>query len=41
FGFTPLYLSHQDIVNAVEILSDILETRSWDTPAFKTRAKVT
>lgn len=41
FGFTPLYLSHQDTVNAVEILSDILETRSWDTPAFKTRAKVT
>ncbi|WP_415713943.1 kynureninase [Roseibium sp.] len=41
FGFTPLYLSHQDIVDAVEILADILETRSWDTPAFKTRAKVT
>ncbi|CTQ52482.1 Kynureninase [Roseibium album] len=41
FGFTPLYLSHQDIVDAVSILADILETASWDCPEFKTRAKVT
>lgn len=41
FGFTPLYLSHQDIVDAVEILRDILETESWNRPEFKTRAKVT
>lgn len=41
FGFTPLYLSHQDVVNAVEILADILDTGSWDKPEFKTRAKVT
>ncbi|MET1413792.1 kynureninase [Roseibium sp. HPY-6] len=41
FGFTPLYLSHQDVVDAVDILSEILKTRSWDSPEFKTRAKVT
>ncbi|MEM9633097.1 MAG: kynureninase [Pseudomonadota bacterium] len=41
FGFTPLYLSHQDIVSAVAILADILETESWNRPEFKTRAKVT
>ncbi|SUA99700.1 Kynureninase [Pannonibacter phragmitetus] len=41
FGFTPLYLSHADVVKAVDILADILATRSWDAPQFKTRAKVT
>ncbi len=41
FGFTPLYLSHQDIVDAVSILAEILETESWNRPEFKTRAKVT
>ncbi|MFN3498051.1 MAG: kynureninase, partial [Pannonibacter indicus] len=41
FGFTPLYLSHGDVVKAVDILADILATRSWDAPQFKTRAKVT
>ena len=41
FGFTPLYLSHQDVVDAVDILRDILQTKSWNRPEFKTRAKVT
>ncbi|CUA94316.1 kynureninase [Pannonibacter indicus] len=41
FGFTPLYLSHGDVVKAVDILADILATRSWDAPQFKIRAKVT
>lgn len=41
FGFTPLYLSHGDIVDAVTILEDILNSNSWDRPEFKTRAKVT
>ncbi|WP_299474848.1 kynureninase [uncultured Roseibium sp.] len=41
FGFTPLYLSHQDVVDAVDILAEILKTRSWDRPEYKTRAKVT
>ncbi|MFB9174489.1 kynureninase [Roseibium salinum] len=41
FGFTPLYLSHQDVVDAVGILARILETESWNRPEYRTRAKVT
>ena len=41
FGFTPLYLSHQNVIDAVAILADILSTRAWDAPQFKVRAKVT
>ncbi|MFN3845070.1 MAG: kynureninase [Paracoccaceae bacterium] len=41
FGFTPLYTSDADVQGAVAILADIMATRAWDTPAFKTRAKVT
>lgn len=41
FGFTPLYLSHQNIVDAVDILAEILKTESWNRPEFMTRAKVT
>ncbi|MGL3807894.1 kynureninase [Paeniglutamicibacter sp. R2-26] len=41
FGVTPLYLSRTDIWDAVEILRDILETRAWDAPAFKSRNAVT
>ena len=41
FGFTPLYNSFAEMVRAAEILADILESREWDQPRFKTRAKVT
>ena len=41
FGFTPLYMSYADMVRAAEILAEILKTREWDQPRFKTRAKVT
>ena len=41
FGFTPLYTSDADVRGAVEALSDIMSTRSWDRPEFMTRAKVT
>jgi len=41
FGFAPLYNTHADMVRAAEILADILETREWDQPRFKERAKVT
>ena len=41
FGITPLYLSYVDIWDAVEILRDILDTRSWDAPDFKRRNAVT
>ena len=41
FGFTPLYIGFDEVDRAVEILSRIMATGSWDRPEFKTRAKVT
>ena len=41
FGFTPLYTRYVDVWQAAEILYDIMETRAWDTPAFRTRGAVT
>lgn len=41
FGFTPLYLSHEDVWNAVEILQEILAAATWDDPAYRVRAAVT
>jgi kynureninase len=41
FGFAPLYLSHAQVWDAVEILHDVLATRAWDTEAFHARAAVT
>jgi kynureninase len=41
FGFTPLYLDASDISKAVEIMSEILRDRLWDTPEFTTRKRVT
>ena len=41
FGFTPLYLSFEDVDKAVEILAAILRDRLWDTPEFKQRKAVT
>ncbi len=41
FGFTPLYLSLEDVDQAVEILATIMRDRLWDTPEFKQRKAVT
>ena len=41
FGFAPLYLRHQDVWDAAMHLHDVLATRAWDTPKFKTRSLVT
>ena len=41
FGFTPLYLRYQDIVDAVSILEHILSTELWREAKYQTRAKVT
>jgi kynureninase len=41
FGITPLYLGYADIWHAVDILKDILDSRSWDRPEFKERTSVT
>lgn len=41
FGFTPLYISHDDVMRAVGILEDIMQNRLWDREDYKTRQKVT
>jgi kynureninase len=37
FGFAPLYVSYEDVWLAVEVLRDILQTRSWDRPEYRVR----
>jgi len=41
FGFTPLYTRFTEVWDAVEILGDILDNRTWDQPQFKVRHSVT
>ncbi|MCC5956003.1 MAG: kynureninase [Natronohydrobacter sp.] len=41
FGFTPLYLTPEDVTKAAEILARIMATDAWDRPEFHARAKVT
>jgi kynureninase len=40
FGITPLYLGYAEMFRAAEILSEVIETRAWDRPELKRRAKV-
>jgi kynureninase len=41
FGFAPLYVRHTDVWDAVDQLADIMRTRAWDKPEYRTRAAVT
>jgi kynureninase len=41
FGFAPLYLSYTEVARAADALREVLATRAWDRPDFKTRAAVT
>ncbi|SUZ30750.1 Kynureninase [Roseibaca ekhonensis] len=41
FGFTPLYLSPEDVTRAADILCDIMATGRWDRPDYHARSKVT
>lgn len=41
FGFTPLYVSENDVVAAAKHLAEILATREWDQPKFKQKHAVT
>jgi kynureninase len=41
FGFTPLYLSEDDVVAAASVLERVMTERLWDDPAYATRSKVT
>ena len=41
FGFTPLYLRHVDVWDAVETIAEVVRERAWDVPRFRERGKVT
>ena len=41
FGFTPLFVTHDDVARAVAIIANVISNRLWDRPDYKTRAKVT
>jgi kynureninase len=41
FGFAPLYLRYADVWQAVMRMAEILQTASWDRPAFRSRRLVT
>jgi kynureninase len=41
FGFAPLYVSHEDVVRSVQILSDVLTTEVWKQPQYQARKAVT
>lgn len=41
FGFTPLFIGLEDVVQAVAILAEVMATRAWDRAEFRARAKVT
>jgi kynureninase len=41
FGFTPLYLRHADLWDAVQHLKAVMASGEWQQPRFRARAKVT
>jgi kynureninase len=41
FGFTPLYLSPEDIDRAVAHMADVMAHKEWADPRFRTRHAVT
>ncbi len=41
FGFTPLYLSEEDVVAAAAVLGRVMAERLWDDPAYAIRSRVT
>ena len=41
FGFSPLFLRHAEVWDAVDILREVLATRAYDREEFRARAAVT
>ncbi|MGZ6039662.1 MAG: kynureninase [Phenylobacterium sp.] len=41
FGFSPLFLSFAQVWDAAHQMADVLASRGWDRPEFRTRAAVT
>lgn len=41
FGFTPLYLDEKDIVQAADIIAEVISKRLWDDAKYKKVSRVT
>ena len=41
FGITPLYMTYRNIYDAVEIISNVMETKAWNQPEYLKQAAVT
>jgi kynureninase len=41
FGFTPLYCSYVDVINAVRTLKQVLDDASWREERYATVLEVT
>ncbi|MFN4274128.1 MAG: kynureninase [Aliihoeflea sp.] len=41
FGFTPLYIGMDEVVEAAEIIEDVMANRHWDRLEYMKRSKVT
>lgn len=41
FGFAPLYVRHVDVLDAVEVLDEIMTTQKWRLPEYQVRSAVT
>jgi kynureninase len=41
FGFAPLYLTHQDVANAIAMIADVMQTDEWKRPEFAQKKAVT
>ena len=41
FGFTPLYIDHNDVAKAVDTLAAIMGEKRWTAPAFQKKERVT
>jgi kynureninase len=41
FGFTPLYVSEEDVLRAAAIIEEVIGDRLWDRPEYLTRQRVT
>ena len=41
FGFTPLYIDEGDVIQAVEIMKEVMTNKLWDNPKYFERSAVT
>ena len=41
FGFTPLYVSYEDVWTAVDILAGVMQSGEWREERFSVRSAVT